>query len=42
MEQRDAIKLIFLNYAKQSDPRIDKTARIFFIEQYVNARREFV
>lgn len=43
MEPRDVIKLIFLNYGKQNDPRIDKTARIIFMEQYVNARaREFV
>lgn len=43
MQPRDVIKLIFLNYGKQNDPRIDKTARIIFMEQYVNSRaREFV
>jgi AcrR family transcriptional regulator len=43
IQPRDVIKLIFFNYGKQDDPRIDKTARIIFMEQYVNARaREFV
>ncbi len=43
MQPRDVFKLIFLNYGKQNDPRIDKTARIIFMEQYVNAKaKEFV
>ncbi|HCF51538.1 MAG TPA: hypothetical protein DER60_14725 [Syntrophomonas sp.] len=43
MEPRDVFKLIFLSYGKQDDPRIDKTARIIFMEQYVNPKaREFV
>lgn len=43
MVPRDVVKLIFFNYGKQNDPRIDKTARIIFMEQYINAKaREFV
>lgn len=43
MQPRDVVKLIFFNYGKQNDPRIDKTARIIFMEQYTNAKaREFV
>ncbi len=43
LEPRDVVKLIFFNYGKQNDPRIDKTARIIFMEQYTNVKaREFV
>lgn len=43
MAPRDVVKFIFFNYGKNDDPRIDKTARIIFMEQYVNAKaREFV
>lgn len=40
---REVIKLIFFKYGRNDDPRIDKTARIIFMEQYVNEKaREFV
>jgi AcrR family transcriptional regulator len=43
MVPRDVVKLIFFNYGKNDDPRIDKTARIIFMEQYVNSKaKEFV
>lgn len=43
MAPRDVVKLIFFNYGKNDDQRIDKTARIIFMEQYVNAKaKDFV